>query len=280
MKIGVSSYSFIKYLNDGKMNLKDVIKKAKEIGFEAIEFTGFENENFSVDFAKEIKEEAEKCGIEISAYVIGANLLKEGEELAEEIAKIKKHIDIAHALGTKLFRYDVAAALPRFVSFEMALEKVVASMREIADYAKEKDVMTMIENHGRAFQDAYRMEKVYNAVNHPNFSLLVDIGNFACVDEDSVESVSRLANLASHVHVKDFVKEPFEIGQKEDDCYVTRGKNRLYGTTPGDGDVNSVQCIEILKQSGYDGYIDVEYEGSEDCIVALEKAFKYIKTVC
>ncbi len=280
MKIGVSSYSFIKYITDGKMNLKDVTKKASEMGFDAIEFIGFEGENFTLDFAKEIKDEAEKCGIEISAYVTGANLLKEGEELKQEIATIKKHIDIAHALGTKLFRYDVAVALPRFLSFEMALDKVVASMREIADYGKEKGVMTMIENHGRAFQDAYRMEKVYNKVNHPNFSLLVDIGNFACVDEDSVQSVSRLANLASHVHVKDFVKKPFEIGQKEDDCYVTRGKNRLYGTTPGDGDVNSVQCIEILKQTGYDGYIDIEYEGSEDCIVALGKALKYVKSVC
>ncbi len=280
MKIGVSSYSFIKYLSDGRMNLKDVIKKAREIGFDAIEFIGFEDENFSLDFAREIKDEAKNNNIEISAYVTGANLLKEGDELSEEIKTLKKHIDIAEILGTKLFRYDVAGQLPRFMSFEMALEKVVDSMREIADYAKEKGVMTMIENHGRAFQDAYRMEKVYNAVNHENFSLLVDIGNFACVDEDSVKSVSRLANLASHVHVKDFIIKPFEIGQKEDDCFVTRGANRLYGTTPGDGDIKSVQCIEILKKAGYDGYIDIEYEGTEDCIVALEKALRYVRSVC
>ena len=280
MKIGVSSYSFIKYLVDGKMDLKDVIKKAKEIGFEAIEFIGFEDEKFSLDFAKEIKEEADKNNIEISAYVIGADLLKENEELSKEISTIKKHIDIAECLGTKLFRYDVVKMLPRLMSFEMALEKVVDSMREIADYAMDKGIMTMIENHGRVFQDGYRMEKIYNRVNHPNFSLLVDVGNFACVDDDSVKCVSRRANLASHVHVKDFIIKPFEIGQKEDDCFVTRGANRLYGTTPGDGDIKSVQCIEILKKSGYDGYIDVEYEGSEDCIIALEKALKYLKTVC
>ena len=39
MKIGVSAYSYAQYINAGKMTQLDCVKKAKEMGFEAIEFT-------------------------------------------------------------------------------------------------------------------------------------------------------------------------------------------------------------------------------------------------
>ena len=39
MKIGVSSYSFSQYIRAGKMTQFDCVSKAKEMGFDAIEFT-------------------------------------------------------------------------------------------------------------------------------------------------------------------------------------------------------------------------------------------------
>ena len=40
MKISVSSYSFEQYINQGKLTQLTAIAAAKELGFEAIEFTG------------------------------------------------------------------------------------------------------------------------------------------------------------------------------------------------------------------------------------------------
>ena len=37
MKIGVSNYSFMQYIRDGKLDNLSVIAKAAEMGFEAIE---------------------------------------------------------------------------------------------------------------------------------------------------------------------------------------------------------------------------------------------------
>ena len=39
MKIGVSSYSFSQYIRANKMTQKDAVRKAKEMGFDCIEFT-------------------------------------------------------------------------------------------------------------------------------------------------------------------------------------------------------------------------------------------------
>ena len=38
MKVAVSSYSFTQAIRDGRLTLMDCISKAKEMGFEAIEF--------------------------------------------------------------------------------------------------------------------------------------------------------------------------------------------------------------------------------------------------
>ena len=48
------------------------------------------------------------------------------------------------------------------------------------------------------------VEKLINAVAHPNFGALVDIGNFSCADEYNPASVGIMAPYAIHAHAKDF----------------------------------------------------------------------------
>ena len=76
MKLSVSSYSFEQYTKEGKMTLIDCISKAKEMGFDAIEFITLPGDTFEEkkELAKKIKEEADKVGIEINAYTVGACL--------------------------------------------------------------------------------------------------------------------------------------------------------------------------------------------------------------
>lgn len=109
--------------------------------------------------------------------------------------------------------------------------------------------------------------------------MLIDVGNFACADEDSVSAVSRLANYALHINVKDFVKKPFGT---LDEGVVTRACNRLIAYAVGDGDIPARQCIAILKRAGYGGYVSIEFEGIEDCITAIargkERLYSYIKS--
>ena len=126
MKIGVSSYSFSQCLRDGRLDHISVISKAKEMGFEAIEFTDMPREETKENrhaLAAKIKEEAAKVGIELSAYVIGASLYNPDLEAQKaEIERVKGELDIAAILGVKLFRYDVIYKLPPHVSFDKAME--------------------------------------------------------------------------------------------------------------------------------------------------------------
>lgn len=281
MKTGVSSYSFSQYINKGKMDIFDTVKKAKELGFDAIEFITLPEISGKTrqETALELKKLAKDEDIEISAYVVGGNLICENEEdRKKQLDILKEEVDLASTLGVKLFRHDVGYQLPMNMCFDEALIIAAPIMREVAEYANSLGIKSMIENHGRAFQDADRMERTVSAVNHKNFSLLVDIGNFMCADEDTVLSVSRVANLAAHVHMKDFVRKDFYSNDGKEKCYTTRGCNYLLGVAVGSGDAKAAQCISILKQAGYDGYLDIEFEGPSDCIEELKKGLSFVRS--
>ena len=41
--------------------------------------------------------------------------------------------------------------------------------------------------------------------------------------------------------------------------------------------MNAAHCMHIIKKSGYDGFVTIEYEGYEDCIVGIKKGMENIR---
>ena len=288
MKIAVSSYSYNQYISTGEMSQLDAVKKAAEQGFDGIEFTELRpnnDRNASYDsqlaYAEDIRREVEKYGIEVSSYVVGANLYSGNAEAdAKEVDRLCGQLRIAKALGAKIFRHDVCYSEKvdgRVIGYDRMLPTIAANARKVTEYAETLGIITCTENHGYIAQDSDRVEKLFNTVAHDNYGLLVDMGNFACADEDSARAVSRLAPYAVHVHAKDFHKIPFSAPEVEGEkSFRTRGFNRLVGCAVGDGDIPVAQCLAILKKAGYDGYIVIEFEGSGECFGEIEKGRSFL----
>ena len=114
---------------------------------------------------------------------------------------------------------------------------LIAGCRAVTEYAAEKGIKTMVENHGFFCQDSERVEKLICGVNHVNFGVLVDIGNFLCVDENPCDAIGRLMPYAFHVHAKDFhVKSGLEPNPGTG-WFTSRGGNFLRGAIIGHGNV-------------------------------------------
>ena len=295
MKLSISSYSFQQYIKAGKMTQLDTVKKAHDLGFSAIEFIDLQpiyGQRATLDeqraYAVRLREEAEKYGMTINAYTIGANLFRRGEAAAAEIERLCGQVEVAALLGATVMRHDVCYKLdagdPDGRCFDDMLPVMAENIRAVADYAASRGIRTCSENHGHIAQDSLRVEKLFHTVHHLNYGLLVDVGNFACVDEDSATAVSRVANCAVHAHVKDFIKHPF--GDGFTGGFVTRGCNRLEACAVGDGDIPVAQCLAILERAGYDGFVSVEYEGAGDCLEGIKKSRDFLlrlpqfKAVC
>lgn len=282
MKVSVSSYSFSQYIGDGKMKQIDCAAKAKEMGFDAVEFTPIDGGDFELqkENARKIREEAERVGIEINAYTIGANLYSDSaEEMEKEVERLKGQLDIAKILGAKVMRHDVCYTLSKSGngrSFDLMLPFIAENARKVTEYAQTLGIKTCTENHGYIAQDSDRVERLFNAVNHDNYGLLVDIGNFICADEDPALAVSRVAPYAIHAHAKDMIVRPEACGTCQ---YATRGGNYFGGTVIGEGDIPVKRCLKILKAAGYDGFLTIEYEGAEDCISGISRGLANLRKI-
>lgn len=284
MKIGVSSYSYSALVNKGAMTQFDIISKAKEMGFDVIEFAGLitpEGESIQ-SYAARVRDECSRVGIEMGNYTIGADLINGSNGNYDvEIERLKGEVRIAEILGAPGMRHDATRGfLPDYRgsrSFQDALPILVKGCRAVTQYAAEHGIRTMVENHGFFCQDSERVEMLVCGVNNENFGVLIDMGNFLCADEDPAQAVGRLAPYAFHVHAKDFHTKPGTSPNPGDGWFRSRGGNFLRGSIIGHGDVAVAQCLHILKGTGYGGNISIEFEGMEDPLVGISVGLKNLK---
>jgi len=277
MKIGVSSYSFSRLVRAGEMEQKAVIAKTKEVGFDVIEFSAISVPEGKAlpDYARELREEADRVGIDIVNYTIGADFLKGSNgDLQAEIERVKTEVDVAEILGVPGMRHDATSGWPADhlgpKSFEAALPRVAEGCRGVTEYAAEKGIKTMVENHGRFCQESVRVEQLVTATDHPNFGVLIDMGNFVCADDDPPIAVGRLMPYAFHCHAKDFHIKPGSDLNPGQGWFESRGGNYLRGAIIGHGNVPVLHCLKIMKRDGFSGVLSIEYEGIEDVITGIQ----------
>ena len=262
MSISVSSYSFSSMMKNEGLTQKDVISKAKELGFDAIDFAEINApEGVSVeDYADELIAEAKRIGIAIQNFAVGADFINRDTEA--EIKRVCGLVDIAAKAGAKTLRHDATNGNGH-ISFDHALPTLADACRRIAEYAQTKGIVTMVENHGFFCQDSDRVERLYNAVNHPNFGLLVDMGNFTCADERPEIAVGRVAPYAAYVHAKDFHIKAADGPCPGEGFFTSRNGTYLRGAIIGHGNVPVKHCLTALKKAGYTGDFAIEFEGME-----------------
>ncbi|WEG19231.1 sugar phosphate isomerase/epimerase (plasmid) [Alkalihalophilus pseudofirmus] len=284
MKVGLSTYSLVNELQEGKMTVLDVIQWIADNGGEHMEIVpyGFEVVD-DPELADQIREKAASVGVELSAYSLPANFVQDSEEaFLEEVERLKRHVDIVHRMGIKIMRHDVTAfqLKPEEMTihyFEEHLSKFVKGSQLLADYALPFGITTTIENHGFNVQSSDRVQRVIKAVNRENFKTTLDICNFLCIDEDPLVGVKKNINYAKTIHFKDFYVRPYYENPGDGVWFRSVNGNYLRGAIVGHGDLNIREIIKIIKSSGYNGYIAVEFEGMEDCKIGSKIAIGNVR---
>ena len=194
MRIALSTYSMDRRMGEGTLNQLTCIAKAKELGFDAIEFVEIFPHDGSTpeDYAKKLREECERVGMPVSSLMVGADFLR-CADLPAEIARVQHLAEIAAILGAPKMRHDATAGFPDGEranrGFDDCLPLLADACLQVTRFAKDLGVRTMVENHGWFCQDSARLEKLANAVRDENFGLLCDMGNFMDADEDPIEAL-------------------------------------------------------------------------------------------
>jgi inosose dehydratase len=269
MKLGLSTYSLSRAIRAKEMDVLEAIELIKEYGGEHVEIVpiGYDLVE-NPELIDAIRDKAHESGLELSNYAMHANFITNDDTAYEnEIQRVMKHVDFAHRLGVKLMRHDVAmrpASEASIVQFEADLPRLAEACGRIADYAAQYGITTSVENHGHYIQSSDRVQRLISAVNRPNYKTTLDIGNFMCVDENSVVAVKKNLPFASMIHLKDFFYRPANQYPGKGWSPTANG-NYLRGAIVGHGDIDMRSVLKVIKESGYDGYISIEFEGLEDC---------------
>ncbi len=299
MKLGISSYSLCTLIRDEKMTIFDVMDWAKDHECEHIEFVPFfvpfvdeENGTINTELIDQIKEHAAKIDLEISTFSVNADLLmKDAEKRRAEIERIKLYIQAAARLGTHWMRHDIASFVrpfeeSTFKDFDEELPLMIEGVQELCDYAASFGINTTLENHGFFCNGSDRVLRILDAANRPNMKMTLDVGNFNCVDESSLGAVKKCLPMAQIIHMKDFHirtanQFPTADISKYGSWIPTVGGQFLRGSITGQGDLPIAEIIELIKNSDFDGYISIEFEGDETpelgASASLEMVRGYLK---
>jgi sugar phosphate isomerase/epimerase len=252
MRVACSSQSYDDMLGEGRWTLVDWLRfAAEELGLSGVEL---EDKHIGAppdDGAEAIASAAARYGLVIVnvAFMNNFGVADDAGRSAEE-ARTREWMTVAQRLGSRFLRTfagwpegDRAARWPA----------MIAALRSVCGEAERRGVRMVMENHnhGGFVQTAADATAILAQVGSPALGLLLDTGNYL----DGLASVKTTVARAWHVHAK----------------FTRIGAD---GRDPG---IDHDAILALLREAGYDGWISVEYEGTEPSRTAVPRALAYLR---
>lgn len=278
MNISVSMYSLASTIRKENWSIVDFIDYASSISTEGVELLDiyWTNKDEKDEEIGEVLTALKSYNLQVSAYDITNNFVKEAvEERAEEVAKVLHGIQVAKKLGTTIVRVfcgDIQGDL----TYENGSAWIIEGLKKCAEIAEKEGIYLAIENHGLLAGKSKQVSEIIKAVNSPFVKSTFDTGNFLLVHEKPTEAFEQLKDEIVHVHFKDF-REKVE-NESLRGFRSTEGVE-LIGVIPGDGKVDLAYIVNGLKNSNYDGWLSIEYEGHDDAKMANEEAVNRLRNL-
>ncbi|WP_242202745.1 sugar phosphate isomerase/epimerase family protein [Aestuariivivens insulae] len=271
-KISLAQWSLHRKIRSGEISPFDFAKEAHSLGFQAIEYVSGlykkEVEELGIDeVVNRLKAASEKHGVKNLLIMVDGEGNLASSNVEEQDAAVENHkkwVDAAKTLGCHSVRVNAHGD----GTYDEVLNQAVQGLGKLSEYAKTKGINVLVENHGGYTSNGEWLSSVMKQVNMSNCGTLPDFGNFCikggvhnCNEEyDRYKGVEELMPFAKAISAKSYDFD--EAGNETKIDYA--------------------KMLKIVKDAGYTGYIDVEYEGdrlSEDeGILATKKLLEKVGT--
>ena len=269
-RLGVASYPFRAFIDSPRSRDRDKSKPSMTL----LQFPAMVREKFNVRnieplnthfvsvepaYLHELREAVEKAGmhvIDIPCDIRASVYDPDAAKRKTAINSAKKWVDAAVATGSPSIRVHIQGA--RGVAPDVG--RAAESLRVIADYGAEKNVVINLENDDLQTEDAFYLVKVLDAVHHPYLHGLPDFCNSMMKGDekfnyDAVTAMFQRAYCIAHVK----------------DSEVDEGK--VFRVDVG-------KTFAIAKAAGYKGYFSMEWEGQGEPYAGtqqlLDASMKYL----
>lgn len=249
-KFSLAAYSYRKLLTGKKpeLTLDDFVRDCARMNLDGTELTSYYfPPEPSEEFLTSLKGLCFKLGLDVSGTAVGNDFCHPDSDVrAKQIADVKQWVDYAAIMDAPVIRIFSGSARSPQTTTE-AHRLAVEAIEECCEYSGQRGVFLALENHGGLTTTVDGLMQLVRDVQSPWFGVNLDTGNFH--SQDVYGDLSQLAPYALNVQVKVVIKP--EGGSKQPTDF-----NHL---------------AAILRESGYRGYIVLEYEESEDPRVACPR---------
>jgi len=255
-KFSLAAYSYRKLLSgkSPELTLTDFIEDCAAMGLDGTELTSYYfPPQPEPAYFRQLKGEAFRRGLDVSGTAVGNDFCHPpGVKRQQQIEYVRRWIEYADLMDAPVIRIFSGNA-KQGVDAEKAHRLAVEGIEECCEYAGRHGVFLALENHGGLTSTVDGMLALVRDVKSPWFGVNVDTGNFH--SETIYEDLARIAPLALNVQVKVVIRPAG--GKKEPTDF-----KRLAG---------------IFRDSGYRGYIVLEYEEGEDPRKACPEFVKQLR---
>lgn len=235
---------------------------AAEYGVNSIELvnTFYYSKADDTAYWTEFKKKCEAAGVTVGLIMCDAlGNLGDADPEARKTAVENHHkwVDVAQFLGAHSIRVNAAGN----GTAEEVAENAVDGLSSLGAYGASKGINIIVENHGGYSSDGTWLSGVMAKVDMDNVGTLPDFGNFCIArsPDGCAKEYDRYKGIAELM--------PYAKG--------VSAKSHAFDENGNEVDSDFLRIMKIVKESGFKGYVGIEYEGtvlSEDEGIKATKA--------
>jgi sugar phosphate isomerase/epimerase len=261
IKISLAEWSIHRAIRAGKIDHLDFPLIAKrDYGISAVEYVNglfggtkmdFKEAAKNKDYLAELLKRSKDAGVFNHLLMVddeGPLALPDDKVRLASVDDHKKWIEAAKFLGCLTVRVNLHGD----GTSEAKKTASIDSLGRLGDFAKSLNLNIVVENHGHESSNGVWVADVMKQVNRSNVGTLPDFGNF-CLSEDWGTTQGECKDYYDRYKgVQEML--PFAKG--------VSAKTYDFDSNGEQPKMDYKRLIDIVKASGFSGYIGVEFEGN------------------
>jgi len=243
-KISLAEWSFHRALGAKEMtNLDFPVKAARDFGIYGVEYVSTFFKDTSTEYLNELLKITKDNNVTNVLIMIDAQgSLGDSDKAARDkaVENHKPWIEAAKFLGCHSIRVNAAG---KGTETEVA-DSVVESLTKLCTFGEPLKMNIIVENHGGYSSNGKWLSGVIKRVNMKNAGTLPDFGNFRISPTEEYDRYQGMKELM-----------PFAKG--------VSAKSHEFDAEGNETRSDFYKMMKIVKDAGYKGWVDVEYEWSK-----------------
>lgn len=238
IKLSCNLYSFNDQLRKGEMSLEEVFAFCSDLGFAAVDPTGYYFPNYPEvppdDYIFALKKKAFRLGLDISGTGVRTDFsTADPAQRAADVELVRKWVEVAAKMDAPVLRIFAGKGIPAGDTEKQTMNRAVESIAQCVEYGKKAGVMIVVQNHNELLKTVEQVLYIREQIPSDWLGINLDIGSLRA--GDPYEEIAKLAPYAYTWQIKESV---YRQGVEEKT------------------DVKKI--VKILRQSNYRGYIPLE----------------------